>query len=205
MKGATMIFRRRLNWITLAIPFFVVLVAASAAAAPSASASAHQGSMAKATRGISSAPESPSSLPAKYKPVTVTIITATNRASASNGDPCKSGYEQVNNNDVFGITLFWFRMNTTWCYNGLTVTSHTTTLHQGVDLTGEIGGWEWIGNSAISFHCFVTEQNTRKCAGNFESAHGYFYNVDDGFSCNDYIYEEQYYNGDWNSHGSTTC
>jgi hypothetical protein len=140
------------------------------------------------------------------QPVSFTMTGDTTAAGTDNaGDPCYNSYFQYNNKNIFDVTLFWFRMNTSWCENGEIVTSHNTTLHSGVDLTGEVGGWEHIGNSSITFHCYIAYGSTRSCSGNFESANGYFYNTVVGESCHDHIYEEENYKGEFFANGSTTC
>ena len=73
-------------------------------------------------------------------------------------------------NDGFGNVLDWLRMTTTWCWNGITVTSHKTILAWGVTTLGSIDGDSSLYNPAYSFSCYVASGSTRGCSGNHEVA-----------------------------------
>src|SRR5690242_10189216 len=52
---------------------------------------------------------------------------ASQSASRANaGKTCSVGSHQVSKNNGLGFEAFWLKMETTWCYDGKTVTSHNT-------------------------------------------------------------------------------
>ena len=187
----------RLRHFYICLPALLIVTAVFLAQPPQAQA---------ATR-LSVAPaKTASGSPNQYQAVSSSTTTTSESISRdAAGDPCRARAYQINNNDIFGVTLFWFKMTTSYCYNHVYVTSHHTTLAHGVDLIGEIGGWEFLGYTPIKFHCFVTEHNTHPCAGNFEAADAYFYNTLTTQLCKDHIYEEEYYDGRFLAHTSTNC
>jgi hypothetical protein len=65
-------------------------------------------------------------------------------------------------------TLFWVKMKTTWCWNGITVTSHSTILYWGVTTLGKIYGYSSLYNPAYRFNCYVASGSRRNCSGNHE-------------------------------------
>jgi len=103
---------------------------------------------------------------------TSTVLTSSRNSA---GDPCKtiSTYYPKNDN---GITIFWLKMVTTWCYNYVTVTSHSTTLYWGVTTTGTLTGWYSLYNPIYSFACYVASGSSRNCSGNHERAQEDFIN-----------------------------
>jgi hypothetical protein len=123
----------------------------------------------------------------------------------SAGDPCRTGWAQVTYRDVFGITLWWFRMTTSWCYNGSIVTSHTTTVSHDVTGTGTATGWAWGGRSAVSFNCYVASGSSRNCSGNHESDTAQFDYIPIPSVCVVKLQEWENYRGEffWSSAGST--
>jgi hypothetical protein len=105
--------------------------------------------------------------------VTSTVLTAP-RDSA--GDPCKQVSFQKNYL-VAGNVVAWLKMVTNWCYDYVTVTSHSTILYWGVTAYGNVLGWQSVGNPLYSFNCYVASGSTRNCSGNHEHADQLFDNV----------------------------
>lgn len=70
---------------------------------------------------------------------------------------------------VLGNIVAWLKMNTHWCYDGVTVTSHSTILYWGITSYGLATGWETnVSNPEYSFNCYVASGSTRNCSGNHE-------------------------------------
>jgi hypothetical protein len=119
----------------------------------------------------------------------------------SAGDPCRTSSRQQNANDLFGITLFWFKMTTRYCWNHITVTSHSTTISWGVTGPGAAVGWAYISNSGVHFACYVASGSTRQCSGNHEWATANFLNVVTTQVCLPHIDEWENYKGEFLSGG----
>jgi hypothetical protein len=148
---------------------------------------------------------SPASTPANAPQLTQLVQVSTTTSSAtyrnSAGDPCNTAQRQENANDVFGITLFWFKMQTSWCWDYRTVTSHTTRIYWGVTGPGHVVGWAYISNSGVHFSCYVAYGSTRQCSGNHEWAIASFHNVVTRQVCLPLINEYQNYRGQFFSDG----
>ncbi len=101
---------------------------------------------------------------------------------APDGTYCRTGWEQKNAEDVFGIILVWYKMTTYFCYNYVTVTSHSTNVNGGTTGTGAAAGWSYEGTpDGINFHCYVAAGSTRQCSGNQEEAQGQFHACQGGY------------------------
>ncbi len=134
--------------------------------------------------------------------VQVSVTTSaveTTRDSA--GDPCNTAQRQENGKDAFGIVLFWFKMQTSWCWDYRIVTKHTTIIYWGVTGPGAAVGWAFINHSPIYFSCYVAYGSTRQCSGNHESATASFHNVVTRQVCLPHIEEWQNYRGQFFSSG----
>jgi hypothetical protein len=66
------------------------------------------------------------------------------------------------------VSLFWVRMKTNWCWNGVIVTGSSTTLYWGVTTTGNLTGWYSEYNPQYTFNCYVAAGSSRSCSGNHE-------------------------------------
>jgi hypothetical protein len=128
-----------------------------------------------------------------------TSVVAAPRDSA--GDPCNTAQRQENGNNVFGITLFWFKMQTSWCWDYRIVTSHTTRIYWGVTGPGAAFGWAFINHSPIHFYCYFAYGSTRDCSGNHEDATASFLNVVTRQVCLPFISEDENYRGQFFSSG----
>jgi hypothetical protein len=97
------------------------------------------------------------------------IISQNPAVSGNASNPCKTVTFQRNYTGA-GITIAWLKMVTTWCYNNVTVTSHTTILYWGVTAFGSGLGW-YIQHSTpnYSFNCYVASGSTCNCSGNHEA------------------------------------
>jgi hypothetical protein len=134
--------------------------------------------------------------------VQVSVTTSIIAASRDNaGDPCNTAQRQENGTDVFGIVLFWFKMQTSWCWDYRIVTSHTTRIYWGVTGPGAAAGWAFINHSPIHFHCYIAYGSTRDCSGNHEDATASFLNVVTLQTCLPFISEDENYRGQFFSSG----
>lgn len=115
------------------------------------------------------------SLTVALMPFTSTARAATNTANVT----CKTQDHQGAGYDTaIGAHLFWLDVKTTWCYNGITVTSHSTILSWGTTGPGSVEGWQYIGNPQYSFNCYVAAgaPTGGGCSGNHEHADEQFAN-----------------------------
>jgi hypothetical protein len=151
---------------------------------------------------------SPASTPANAPQLTqlvqVSVITSSATSRVSAGDPCRTSSRQQNAKDFFGITLFWFKMQTRYCWDNRTVTYHRTTISWGVTGPGAAVGWAYISNSGIRFNCYVASGSTRQCSGNHEWATASFHNVVTRQVCLPHIDEWENYRGQFFS-GGRSC
>ncbi len=120
------------------------------------------------------------------------------------GNACKVGWSQITYKDVFGITLWWLRMTTTWCYNGVTVTSHSTSITHDVTGPGTALGWSWGGQHS-GFACYVDNGSNRNCSGNHEWVTAQFDHNPLPSVCVEKLNEWENYHGQffWSSAGSS--
>ena len=95
-------------------------------------------------------------------------------------------------------------MTTTWCWNGITVTSHTTVLAWGTTTLGHAAGYTGLGNPAFSFNCYVAAgaPTGGGCSGNHEVATEAFLNGIDRSEVDLTINQEENYKGQFFSQGS---
>lgn len=188
MKGAKRLTRR----LCLLLSACIIAIGLAVAAAPGlANAKPAAPVHASAHRSVGASPT-----PAQMAHVTQASVT-TNYASAAAtaGDPCFTISRQENANDEFGITLFWFKMQTSWCWDYRTVTRHTTRIYWGVTGTGDAVGWAYINNSGIYFDCYIAPGSTRQCSGNNEDATASFLNLFTMQACLPYISMSETYRG----------
>jgi len=102
------------------------------------------------------------------------VVTSTDAA----GDPCATRSFEI---DLVEEPLdwpedAWFKMTTHWCWNGLTVKSHTTNETAGVTAFGSVEGWAYNGivPGSDGWYCYVAKGSSRNCSGNTEYAQGAF-------------------------------
>jgi len=126
-------------------------------------------------------------------------------AATSAAEKCATYTVTVSNYDALRIILFSFHMVTYFCWNGVIVTYHSTSVGAGVTGTGVATGWEYTGHSGIDFTCYVASGSTRNCSGNSESDYGYFYNILLGESCYNYIHQTENYKGNTAYGWKSTC
>lgn len=115
------------------------------------------------------------------------------------GDPCFTSWTQVTYSSL-GLAQFWIRMTTKWCENGLTVTSHSTSVTQDHGVR-----WNYYPGS-VSFNCYVAAGSARSCSGNHEHLTGANYlNGDLNITCFPSIAEWENYKGQYLSDWSDDC
>jgi hypothetical protein len=120
------------------------------------------------------------------------------------GNACRVGWSKITHKDVFGITLWWLKMTTTWCYNGVTVTSHSTSITHDVTGPGTALGWSWHGQNS-GFACYVAKGSSRNCSGNHEWVTAQLDFIPLPVTCVQKLNEWENYHGQffWSSAGST--
>ena len=195
MNGAKRIARRCSLLVVFTIAIGVVVAAGSGYAhAASLIPTRASGSEGSATSWLTTA-----QLAQVVQESVTTSVVAAPRDSA--GDPCNTAQRQENGKNVFGITLFWFKMQTSWCWDYRIVTSHTTRIYWGVTGPGAAVGWAFIGHSGIYFACYYAYGSTRWCSGNTEEATASFHNVVTRQVCLPSITEDENYRGQFFSSG----
>ena len=145
-------------------PLFSTVFAATTSPA---SVSATTPRLKQLTRSVAVVARSPQLAQVVQVSVTTSVVAA---PPDSAGDPCRTSQRQQNGKDAFGITLFWFKMRTSWCWDYRTVTGHTTRIYCAVTGPGAVFGWAYVSNSGIYFNCYVAYGSTRDCSGNHEEA-----------------------------------
>jgi hypothetical protein len=104
------------------------------------------------------------------------------------------------------VTLFWVSMKTTWCWNGITVTSHSTILYWGVTTTGNLTGWHSEYNPQYTFSCFVAAGSTHNCSGNHEwMQEDFVHGITPFEDCYLSLNQWEHYNGGFSWTGSQHC
>ncbi|HKT03149.1 MAG TPA: hypothetical protein VJT31_26775 [Rugosimonospora sp.] len=73
-----------------------------------------------------------------------------------------------------GNMLWNWRQTTTFCYNGVTVTSHSTSYSWQITSWGSVSGYAWQGLAYNQSNCYVASGSTRNCSGNYVSLAGVF-------------------------------
>jgi len=195
MNGAKRIARR----CSLLVAFTIAIGVAVAAGSGYAHAASVIPTRASVSRGSASSLPTTAQLAQEVQESVTTSVVAASPDSA--GDPCNTAQRQENGKDVFGITLFWFKMQTSWCWDYRTVTSHTTRIYWGVTGPGAAVGWAFINHSPIHFHCYYAYGSTRNCSGNHEDATASFLNVVTRQVCLPFISEDENYRGQFFSSG----
>jgi hypothetical protein len=106
----------------------------------------------------------------------------------ANGDPCET-YEGEDNL-YSGSTLLAFVLYTTsFCYNGVIVTSHANSFDPVVTSAGANQNWEYL-DGQFSWHCYDAAGTTRTCSGNVEYETEYFQKCVEFRGCSSVWYPE---------------
>ena len=123
-------------------------------------------------------------------------------ADAPDGSHCKTvswGRQAVD--AVTGARLASFTMHTHFCYNFTSVTSHSTWVTEDITTYGAINGWNYNGDSGITFNCYQAQGSTRPCSGNHEVDQGFFQACVAVLGCdeswNPIINMRENYKGEW--------
>ena len=169
MNGAKRIARR----CSLLVAYTIAIGVAVAAGSGYAHAASVIPTRASVSQGSASSLPTTAQLAQEVQESVTTSVVAASPDSA--GDPCNTAQRQENGKDVFGITLFWFKMQTSWCWDYRTVTIH--------------------------FHCYYAYGSTRNCSGNHEDATASFLNVVTRQVCLPFISEDENYRGQFFSSG----
>jgi len=91
------------------------------------------------------------------------------------GTRCETSWVRVTERNAVHITLYWFQLNTYWCWNGVTVTYHRTYPTWDITTLGGDVGWQYRGiPDGIQFNCYVASGSNRNCSGNHEAATAHF-------------------------------
>jgi hypothetical protein len=118
---------------------------------------------------------------------TITRVNATTSCGTTPVDAVHGSY--------YGITVWWVKMQTRWCWNGNTVTSHSTSVSHWVT-----GSYHY--NASYSFSC------PNGCRENSENLSGspmvYFQSGSVGYAWNVHLWQNEFYNGAWNAGWSST-
>jgi len=131
-----------------------------------------------------------------------THVTMVPQDSAS--DPCNTAQRQENFAPL-GFTLFWFKMQTSWCWDYRIVTRHTTVIYWGVTGWGAAVDWHFVAVTPIHFNCYIASGSTLQCSGNHEYAIATFRNGISGVECLLTINEWENYRGQFFSGASQAC
>jgi len=138
MNGAKRIARR----CSLLVAYTIAIGVAVAAGSGYAHAASVIPTRASVSQGSASSLPTTAQLAQEVQESVTTSVVAASPDSA--GDPCNTAQRQENGKDAFGFTLFWFKMQTSWCWDYRTVTSHTTRIYWGVTGPGAAVGWAFI-------------------------------------------------------------
>lgn len=123
--------------------------------------------------------------------------TRTTRDAATSTTCYQGVYQRVNFYEA-GVLVWWVAMETNFCYNGTTVTSHRTAMSHWV-----AGSYTYFPEP-IKFRCYVAAGSTRNCSGNEESDTSVVSNGDLGLNTTVAIQEWENYHGGWYTHWSTS-
>lgn len=124
----------------------------------------------------------------------VQISAMTHVATAPDTTFCTSAFSEEQTTSIAGIVLIWYKLTTKWCYDDVTVVSHTTTLSEGITTTGAIDGWSFVQFLNYHFNCYIAAGSTRQCSGNHEDGEAEF-SPPSGGSCTMYLGEDENYLG----------
>jgi hypothetical protein len=133
----------------------------------------------------------------------VDTISEPPAVSGNASNPCKTVTFQRNYTGA-GIMIAWLKMVTTWCYNNVIVTSHSTILYWGVTAFGSGLGW-YIQHATpnYSFTCYVASGSTRNCSGNHEATKQFWRNGSAGVGLALTVNESEAYKGQASASGGT--
>ena len=117
---------------------------------------------------------------------TITRVSATTSCGTTPVDAVHGSY--------YGIEVWWVKMQTSWCWNGHTVTSHSTSVSHWTGYTFE--------GAPLSFSC------PNGCKENSESISNspmFIYTSGSvGYAWNVHLWQNEFYNGAWNAGWSAT-
>lgn len=95
------------------------------------------------------------------------------------------------NTTYFGVLVWWIKMQTSWCWNGTIVTSHSTSVTH----------WTASGYTYNGSYTYACEFG---CNENSENVNGdptvYFSN----YAWNTHLWQNEFFNGTWNAGWSST-
>jgi hypothetical protein len=148
-------------------------------------------------------PTNPATAKLALSSVSLENISESLALSGNASTPCKTVTFQRNYTGA-GITIAWLKMVTTWCYNNVIVTSHSTILYWGVTAYGSALGW-YIQHSTpnYSFNCYVASGSTRNCSGNHEATKQFWRNGSAGVGLALTVVESETYKGQASASGAT--
>ena len=116
---------------------------------------------------------------------TITSVNATTYCSTTPADAVHGSY--------FGIVMWWIKMVTTWCWNGITVTSHSTSVTHWTSIN--------FNGAPLTFTC------PNGCRENSESISNspmfWFQSGNGGYAWNVHLWQNEFYNGASNAGWST--
>jgi hypothetical protein len=128
---------------------------------------------------------------------TVTTRPATRVVQISATTKCYDGVYQRVDGYEFGVLVWWEAMKTNFCYNGHTVTSHSTKMSHGILASA----WSYAPGPT-KFNCFDRKKGV-SCSGNHEHNTSGFQNTGAHVATSVNIDEWEYYTGRWRTHWST--
>lgn len=171
-----------------------------------AQSQAGAGTLTRESLGVSASREAGELQRARWA-VKVNVATRATPTLRNNAvaDPCHTGPRQQNGDDRLGFALFWFKMQTSWCWDYRTVTRHVTRVYWDLDTIGRSIGWGSKGGGPIYFRCYVAAGSVLPCAGNYEFATHSWRNDLTGRRCQTSISEDENYRGEFFSDGQTAC
>jgi len=125
-------------------------------------------------------------------------------------DVCNYGWRYEYGINYTYTEMFWIKMGTTYCFDGLRVTYHRTWFTGSVTGPGHTALWFSAPNMPppVQFNCYRAAYETDPCSGNHEHDEWSFVNIyGDGETCFPTIDEEENANGQFFSSGSVapTC
>jgi hypothetical protein len=131
-------------------------------------------------------------------PVTVSFTTTGHSAITKVNATTYCGTTPVDavHGSYYGIEVWWVKMQTRWCWNGSTVTSHSTSVSHWA------AGSYHYGNPALQFTC------PNGCRENSENLQQdpmfWFQSGNVGYAWNVHLWQNEFYNGTWNAGWSAT-
>lgn len=140
--------------------------------------------------------------PATTKPMVsielghVTHVYVNSMSAHTNAStPCRDDQGQ-STWSILGVIDIYLTMKTHWCWNGVRVTYHSTSLVWGYTTDGYFDGWIPQNSPNSSFYCFDGVGNGDQCSANQEwAAEEFTTNHLGGKDC--YLNEQQFEYGDF--------